>query len=68
MLNHTKKSCLEGFAECYHIESELTWVHCAFDEDGMDLLRATEGTTSFTVFSQAMGEGERGSILFKRMW
>ena len=32
----------------------------------MDLLRATEGTTSFTVFSQAMGVGERGSVLFKK--
>ena len=31
----------------------------------MDLLRATEGTTSFTVFSQAMGAGERGSVLSK---
>ena len=30
-----------------------------FDEDGMDLLRATEGTTFFTVFSQAMGARER---------
>ena len=37
-----------------------------FDEDGMDLLRATEGTTSFTVFSQAMGAGERTVLFFQK--
>ena len=37
-----------------------------FDEDGMDLLRATEGTTSFTVFSQAMGAGERAVLFFQK--
>ena len=37
-----------------------------FDEDGMDLLRATEGTTSFTVFSQAMGAGDKAVLFFQK--
>ena len=32
----------------------------------MDLLIATEGTTSFTVFSQAMGAGERAVLFFQK--
>ena len=48
-----------------HTESELTWVHCAFEDD-MDLLIATEGTTSFTVFSQAMGAEERAVLFFQK--
>ena len=40
---------------------------CVFDEDGMDFLRATEGTTSFTVFSQAMGAGERTVLFFQKV-
>ena len=37
-----------------------------FDEDGMDLLREMEGTTSFFVFSQAMGAEERAVLFFQK--
>ena len=37
-----------------------------FNEDGMDLLREMKGTTSFFIFSQAMGAGERAVLFFQK--
>ena len=62
MLNHMKKLCHNYYLKLYQPDSI-----CVFDEDGMDLLRATEGTTSFTVFSQAMGAGERTVLFFQKV-
>ena len=53
-----KKLCHDYYYKLYQPDSI-----CVFDEDGMNLLRLMEGTTSG--FSQAMGAGER-AVKFKR--
>ena len=59
MLNHMKKLCHNYYLKLYQPDSI-----CVFDEDGMNLLRLMEGTTSG--FSQAMGAGEKTVKVFSK--
>ena len=59
MLNHMKKLCHNYYLKLYQLDSI-----CVFDEDGMNLLRLMEGTTSG--FSQAMGAGEKAVKIFSK--